>query len=166
MRTRRLVPVITAHAATLMSVSLAAPVAAAPGAGPHGTLTLVMKQTQREVVDLGATGTTIGDVVTGGGDLRRSAQGAVLGTWNYRAETVRVDIPGGSESRLTTQWYALGKGSIMVSGLVSIQQGTRPTKPHPLVIVGGTGIYTGARGTMTLLPKGPDDYIATFHFVS
>jgi hypothetical protein len=89
-------------------------------------------QTEREVLDLGATGTTFGDVVTGSGDLRRSPSGMTIGSWSYRAETVRVNIPGGNESRLTTQWCALGKGSIMVSGLVSVQQGTRPTRRQPL----------------------------------
>jgi hypothetical protein len=166
MRTRRLVHVIAAVAATLVSVSIAVPASATPRTGPHGTLTILMTQTAREVLDLGATGTTVGDVVTGSGDLRRSAQGATIGTWTYRAETMRVNIPGGNENRLTTQWYALGKGSLMASGLISLQQGTRPTKPQPLVIVGGTGIYSGARGTMTLLPKGPDEYVATFRFAS
>ncbi len=165
MRTLRLVSVISVVAA-LMSLSVAAPASATIRASPHGTLTVLLTQTEREVLDLGGTGTTIGDVVTGSGDLRRTAQGSTIGSWAYRAETVRVNIPGGSENRLTTQWYTLGKGSIMVSGMISLQQGTRPTRPQPLVIVGGTGSYRGAAGTMTLLPKGPDDYVATFRFVS
>jgi hypothetical protein len=127
MRTRPLVLAIVTVA--MVSASVAVPASATPRTGPHGTLTILMTQTAREVLDLGPTGTTVGDVVAGGGDLRRSAQGAPIGTWTYRAETVRVNIPGGNENRLTTQWYALGKGSLMVSGLISLQQGSRPTKP-------------------------------------
>jgi hypothetical protein len=150
----------------LVLVSGAIPASAATRTGPTGKLTLHMVQTQRDVLDLGSSGTTVGDVVTGSGDLLRSDGGAVIGSWAYRAETVRVSIPGGTENRLSTQWFSLGKGSIMVTGLISLQQGTRPTASQALIIVGGTGIYAGSKGTMRMTVQGPDDYTAAFRFVS
>ncbi len=164
MNTRRLTVALVAAAAT--TLALAGPAAAVRPAAPSGSLTIYTHQTQRDVLDLGETGTTVGDVVTGSGTLALKKGGKMVGSYSYRSETVTVNIPGGNESRLSTNVYTLPGGTIMATGLVSIQQGTRPTKPQPQIIVGGTGRYAGARGTMTLVPKNANDYVRTFDFIS
>lgn len=164
MNMRRLtVALAVVAAATLTAV---VPAHAALPAAPSGTLTIYTHQTQRDVLDLGATGETVGDVVTGHGTVAWKKNGKTVGSYAYRSETVAVNIPGGSQSRLSTNVYSLPGGTIMATGLVSVQQGTRPTKPQPQIIIGGTGKYAGARGTMTLTPKNANDYERTFTFVS
>lgn len=149
------------------AVAVALPAKAAPTAptAPTGTLTIYLKQDQREVLDLGVAGTTVGDVVTGSGNVSRTNGGAAVGTFVYRAEAVRVNIPGGIENRMSTLWITLPKGSIAATSLISVPQGTRPVAVHQYIIIGGTGAYAGARGTMGFKPLGPDDYRAKFRFI-
>ena len=154
-----------AVAAGALVVGAAAPAIAIAPAAPSGSLTVYTNETQHNVLDLGASGTTVGDVVTGSGTTSATKGGKANGTFAYRAETVRVNMPGGNLNRINSSVYDLPGGTIMVAGLVSIQQGTEPTKPQPLIIVGGTGKYAGANGTVTLTP-GKKSYKATFTFTS
>lgn len=159
---RRIVSIVSIGILAAPLLAVAAPATAAPASD---RLTVFISQDQREVLDLGAAGTTVGDVVTGSGDVSRTKGGAATGTFAYRAETVRVNIPGGVENRLSTFWVTLPKGSIAATSLVSISQGTRPATVQQFVILGGTGAYTGAQGTMVMKPLGPDDYRLTYRFV-
>ncbi len=154
-----------AVAATALAISVAAPASARVPAAPSGSLTVFSAETQHNVLDLGGSGLTVGDVVTGSGDVSMSKGGKSVGSFVYRAETVRVNIPGGNLNRINSSAYDLQDGTIMLTGLVSIQQGTEPTKPQPLIIVGGTGKYAGANGTATLVP-GKKFYKVTFTFTS
>lgn len=160
---RATVAVAIAAAAT---VAVAVPAHAARPAAPSGTLTVYSKQTARNVLDLGASGITVGDVVTGSGTVSLTKGGKAVGTFAYRAETVRVAIPGGNENRISTAVTSLPGGTILTSGLVSIQQGTRPTKTQPVVIVGGTGDYAGARGTAIQNPGPNNTWTTTYKFTS
>lgn len=164
MSVRRLAIALTAAAA--LALTVAAPAQAARPTAPSGTLTVYNHQTQRDILDLGASGTTVGDVITGSGTVALSAGGKSVGTFAYRAETVRVNMPGGNENRISTTVTSLPGGTILTSGLVSAQQGTRPTKTEQVVIVGGTGDYAGARGTATLNPGTNNRYKVTFTFTS
>ena len=156
-----------AIAATALALSAAAPALATAPAKPTGTMTVYSHSTQRNVLDIDASGgITIGDVVTGSGTVATTKGGKSVGTFAYRAETVRVNMPGGNENRISTSVYSLPGGTILLSGLVSVQQGTRPTKTEPVVIVGGTGKYAGAAGTATLNPGSTDNYKVTFKFTS
>jgi hypothetical protein len=130
-----------------------------------GTVTVYITQSEREVLDVGAAGVTIGDVVTGSGSASRTRGGAEIGTFAYRAETVRVNIPGGVENRLSTFWVTLPKGTLAATALVSVPQGTRPVGVQQFVIIGGTGAYAGVRGTMNFKPLSPDEYRLTYRFV-
>ncbi len=157
---------IAAVAAAAVAVAVAAPASAAVPTAPSGTLTIYNHQTQFNRLDLGANGPNVGDVATGSGTVALSKGGKVVGSFTYRAESVRVNIPGGNENLITTAVYTLPGGTIMTSGLVSAQQGTRPTKTEPVIIVGGTGDYIGASGTATLNPGKKSTYTVTFRFVS
>lgn len=154
-----------AIAAAALAVSVAAPVSAVAPAAPSGSLVVYSNDTQRNVLDLGGSGTTVGDIVTGSGTTSFTKGGKSNGTFYYRAETVRVNMPGGNLTRINNAVYDLPGGTLMTAGLVSIQQGTEPTKSQDLVIVGGTGKYAGANGTAKLVP-GAKNYKVTFTFTS
>jgi hypothetical protein len=151
----------TVVASTAMAASAAAPASAAPDSGK---LTVYMSQTERNVLDLGATGITIGDVVSGSGNVSKTKGGATIGSFAYRSETVRVNIPGGIENRLSTIWFSLPGGSLMASTVINVPSGTRPVKSQDYVILGGTGKYAGAAGDMVFTPLSPDDYKVVFRF--
>lgn len=154
---------ITSIALTSAAViAFAGPATAAPSGN---TLTVYENQVQREVLDLGGDGPTIGDVITGSGPITRTVGGPSIGTFVYRAETVAVNMPGGLENRLSTIWVTLPKGSIAATSLVSVPQGTRPVAVQPHVIMGGTGAYAGVRGTMMFKPISADVYRLTYRFV-
>ena len=157
-----------ALAATLafgLSVAGAAlPAQAAPKDG--STLTLFNKRLTRETVDFPPNGTTVGDLTVGTGTLARTQGGAVIGTLSWSAQNVQVNIPGGIENRLSIQWLTLPGGALETSSLVSVPQGTTPVKTQQYVIVGGTGKYAGARGSMAFTPLGPEDYKMVFRFTS
>ncbi|MHB1066074.1 MAG: allene oxide cyclase barrel-like domain-containing protein [Candidatus Nanopelagicales bacterium] len=154
-----------AIAATVVAGLAVAPMAQAATRDHGSTLKVFLQATEREVLDLGATGATLGDVVTGSGTVRASRNGKALGTFAYRAETVRVNMPGGIESRQSTQWITLADGSIMTSSLISVPQGARPVASQEYVIVGGTGHYAGVAGTATFTPKSANRYVLTFDFI-
>lgn len=163
MKIRILAP--AAIAAAALALSVAVPASATAPAAPSGSLTVFSDETQHNVLDLGGSGTTVGDVVTGSGTTSWTKGGKQVGTFAYRAETVRVNMPGGNLTRINNAVYDLPGGTLMTAGLVSIQQGTEPTKPQPLIIVGGTGKYAGANGTATLVPNAKY-YKVTFTFTS
>ena len=165
MNIRRLT-VVAAAIAVAVAVAVATPALAVAPAKPSGTLTIYTHQTQRDVLDLGESGSSTGDIVTGSGSVAMSKSGKAVGTYAYSSETVRVNIPGGSEMRISTSVYTLPGGTILVSGLTSVQQGTRPTKPQAQVIVGGTGKYAGAAGSVAVVPRNANDYTRVFSFVS
>jgi len=156
---------VAAIASAALAVSVAAPALAVAPAAPSGSLVVFNDETQHNVLDLGGSGVTVGDVVTGSGSVALTKGGKSIGTFAYRAETVKVNMPGGNLNRINNSVYDLPDGTIMVAGLVSVQQGTEPTKPQPLIIVGGTGKYAGANGTVTLTPA-KKYYKATFTFTS
>ena len=147
-----------------VALTAAAPATAAVAAHSSKNMTVYIAQTERNVLDLGATGITVGDVVTGSGDVSKTKGGSTIGTFAYRAETVRVNIPGGIENRLSTMWVSLPGGSLMASTVINVPSGTRPVKSQEYVILGGTGKYSGAAGDMTFTPLSPDEYKLAFHF--
>jgi hypothetical protein len=161
MRIRRLTAVAAASALTAGALALTTPAAAAPS----GSLTVWSTQTEQNKVDVGATGLTTGDITTGSGTVAMTQTGKAAGTFAYAATTVRVGIPGGNSTSLTTSVYTLPKGTISLQGLISVPQGTPPVKTETFVIVGGTGAYAGARGVAVRNP-GPTTWKVTFTFVS
>jgi hypothetical protein len=170
MRNRMMITVAAVVIATGGLVAAGVPAGAqglptphATGKG-HGTLkgTFYLHQTERQAIDIGATGTSVGDVVTGSGTVSTSRGGAAIGSFAYRAETLTVAIPGGTESRNSILWVTLDGGRIAATSLISVQAGARPVATQEYVVLGGTGTYARVRGTMTFTPVSADDYTVTF----
>lgn len=159
---------IAAGAGLMLALPVAASAVAAPAAKAYKApddFKMYTTQTERVEWDGGDAGTSVLDVVVGSGELRKKPGGAVKGTNTYRAETVRVDVPGGIEYRQSSQSYQLKNGTLLTSGLISVPSGARPVEPQDFAIVGGTGDYSGARGSMKFVPKGPNKNVVKFRFV-
>lgn len=165
---RTLTRAIVAGGSLMLAFPVVSPAGAAPAAKSYqapANFKLYLTQTDRVEWDDGDPGTSVFDVVVGSGELRKKSGGSVKGTSTYRAETVRLDIPGGIEYRQSSQSYQLNSGTILTSGLIAVPSGARPVDPQDFAIVGGTGDYSGARGSMKFVPKSPNSYVVKFRFV-
>jgi hypothetical protein len=102
----------------------------------------------RQYVDLGAAGGSLGDEIPSDGDLT-DADGNVIGTFDTNGVTTRVTST--SETRFITAQYTFGDGSdsFVIEGAQPFETGGGQAKvnnPLHYAVVGGTGKYMGANG--------------------
>jgi hypothetical protein len=132
----------------------------------HSTLTVVTKNRQIEVVDLGAQGPTQGDM---------RVTNALLYNDNGREKVGRFDQfgvmtdPADEASEKAhmverTFTYTLPGGEISAQGLAPYPKFDSPTPKSVDAISGGTGKYAGVRGEVSLQTRG-NKVIHTFHFI-
>jgi len=151
---------------TTLAVGMAGSVMVPPAqATPSDTLTVFVTRKECQQIDLPPAGKTVGDVTIGVMDVSRKRGGPVVGTWAYNAITVRIDVPGGVDSRMATQWLTLPGGSIQTSALIEAPIGAPLVKEQSYVVSGGTGRFAGVRGTMSLTPVDDDERKLVFRFV-
>lgn len=153
--------VIAAAALALAATLLPPPAQAAPS----GSLTVFGTRIQWQQIDLPPNGDTTGDLTIGLMNVARKRGGPVVGSFTYNATTVRVNMPGGVQNRMATSWLTMPNGAIQANSLVEAPQGTPVTKDQVFIIVGGTGKYVGARGTMTLSIIDDDERKMVYSFV-
>ena len=110
----------------------------AAGTGP-ATIRINERELKVTRVDLGAKGISPGDIEVVRARLLERGTGTVIG----RSELVCsfVDVV---RSRVCRGTYILPKGKLVVGGSLMYRQF------YDLAVVGGTGLYDNARGTMTL----------------
>jgi hypothetical protein len=110
------------------------------GTGGHGkSLTVIEHATTDTTTDTGATGDTVGDILTFANDVFDAADATKVGT--DQGYCVRVVAGTSYECTWTT---VLAGGQIVVAGPFFDK------KDSTLAITGGTGRYRNARGTMDL----------------
>lgn len=102
----------------------------------------------REVMDMGEKGLTLGDYVNGNGDLLDES-GQVIGQFDVSSQITRTTE--GVEARMTTAEYQFGDGtdSFIIQGAEQVEtESGLPAQDRPLTyaVVGGTGTYMGADG--------------------
>ena len=102
----------------------------------------------RTVVDTGAVGTSVGDLIVTTGDVSRSESGPRIGFYTTNQITVRADTSAGREIRRVELSISLPSGMIFATSLIRAQTGVPPTQPMTFAVTGGTGRYAGARGTL------------------
>jgi hypothetical protein len=143
--------IVLASIATVLATALVGvtPATAAPGKDRPKPIVVFIGFGTRDIIDIGDPGASHGDVTTGTGPVWRTLAGEVIGDYVYRAETIEGV---GLESRLTTLWVNLPGGSLAATALIEVPQGAPPTENQLFVVLGGTGRYKGAQGTMTLKP--------------
>jgi hypothetical protein len=112
-----------------------------PSAASTGPATITINDRQVAVtrVDVGARGTSPGDTEIVRAVLLQRGTRAVIG----RGELVCTFVDG-VRSRVCRGTYVLPKGELVVGGSVLYRQF------YDLAVLGGTGLYDNARGTLTV----------------
>lgn len=137
---------------------LAVPVAglasatAAPADPPTRLDQLFIDITSRTVIDVGASGSSVGDLTITAGTVSATPGGDRIGYFTTR---VVVVVPGAmSERRDTYVQLRLPGGTLMLRQLQVDPTGAPPNAVHRMAIVGGNGPYFAARGQATTTPVG------------
>lgn len=141
MRTHRLA--ILALGASVLLVSCSS----ADSRGDLQEVTFTASFVDRQVVDTGDEGGSIGDYVSGYGNLLDES-GATIGHFDVNTFITRFD--GKAEGRYVSAEYSFGDGrdSFLISGSEAFDPGGIASEDHTLTyaITGGTGTYIGAAG--------------------
>lgn len=134
------------------AVAAAAPLAAAPAAPSSAlTLTATLDTHSMARVDARPKGQSPGDQSIFSATLRHD------GHADGRAEFVQTLVDPRYQGLSIRASLLLGDGTIELQGAGLDRRppgGARPSRQTDLAIVGGTGTYAGARGTVHLIPVG------------
>ena len=155
----RAAKVVTAIASLVLMGSVMAPAIAAPQSDSY-----FMKRTDRQVVDLGGSGTSVGDMVFASGTVSKKRGGTAVGTYNFRGITVAVPIPGGRENRDALTQFNFKSGTVLMERINSVPAGTLPDSTEIYPIIGGTGVYAGVNGTVVFSVLNEAEYKVVFRF--
>jgi hypothetical protein len=144
---RRIIALALASAIALPLAGFATSAQAAPRADR-----IFLHVDTRTVIDVGATGSSLGDLTITHGTLADTLEGEKIGSWTARLVVV---VPGATkERRDTLLHFILPGGVLMTRGIYESPSGKLPSEPHRIPIIGGTGDYFGARGQVVLTPLG------------
>ena len=128
-------------------------------------LTVYQKQTAIKKFDLGEKGDSVGDLVTRTGNLFFKLDGSVVGKYYTNALTTHTDK--NFDWRQFTVEFNLPEGEILTMDYVKIESGKAAVKGFAArgVILGGTGIYSGIRGSYDKSLESDDVSKVTFHIL-
>ena len=144
---RRIITLVLASAIAIPLAGFATSAQAAPRADR-----IFLHVDTRTIIDVGATGSSLGDLTITHGTLANTLEGDKIGSWTARLVVV---VPGATkERRDTLLHFILPGGVLMTRGIYESPSGKLPSEPHRIAIVGGTGDYFGARGQVVLTPLG------------
>jgi hypothetical protein len=144
---RRIITLALASAIALPLAGFATSAQAAPRADR-----IFMHIDTRTVIDVGATGSSVGDLTVTHGTLADTLEGDKVGSWTAR---VVVVVPGTTkERRDTLVHFILPGGVLLTRGIYLSPTAKPPTRPVRMAIIGGTGDYFGSRGQVVLTPLG------------
>jgi len=107
--------------------------------------------------DLGAKGHSVSDLITRTGDLHFELNGPAVGKYYAQAKITHVFATDNSDMREYTQALYLPEGEILTMNYTKVELGQLAGTGHSHrgVIVGGTGIYSGIRGSYDITISGP-----------
>ena len=144
---RRIITLVLASAIAIPLAGFATSAQAAPRADR-----IFLHVDTRTIIDVGATGSSLGDLTITHGTLANTLEGDKIGSWTARLVVV---VPGATkERRDTLLHFILPGGVLMTRGIYESPSGKLPSEPHRIAIIGGTGDYFGARGQVVLTPLG------------
>ncbi|CAB4909406.1 unannotated protein [freshwater metagenome] len=144
---RRIITLALASAIAIPLAGFATSAQAAPRADR-----IFLHVDTRTIIDVGATGSSLGDLTITHGTLANTLEGDKIGSWTARLVVV---VPGATkERRDTLLHFILPGGVLMTRGIYESPSGKLPSEPHRIAIIGGTGDYFGARGQVVLTPLG------------
>jgi hypothetical protein len=156
-------------AVSVIALSLAAAsgvVAPAASAGKAPADRVVfLERVEVQTVDLGATGPSVGDLRVTRGIVRATRGGKKIGTYATSQVTVGSGLVGGTEERSVIMEITIGSSDITMTSMYVVPAGAAPIAKVVHPIVGGTGRYLGAKGSLTLVPLNDTTYRAKLKFV-
>lgn len=150
--------------AMLMLVAVLVPLLATACGSSTTTTTLRFDvvPTERQLVDNGAAGASMGDALASNGDLRNS-DGETIGRYSLHGFNTQV-MPGREERFLNMEYAFDAEDAIEAQGSndypLNTSTGSSTADGHAddtivLAIIGGTGRYDTARGSCTLNFEAP-----------
>jgi hypothetical protein len=121
-----------------------------------GTIRITDREVKRMTVDVGPHGVSAGDVQS----IRHLLFNKRI-TTRAIGHSELVCMSTGNSSSVCNGTYFLPKGRIVVGG------GTTPPLFYELAVLGGTGLYDNARGTLTVtsLRRKPVEELLVFRLV-
>jgi len=137
---------------TFLTAALVASMTLAAAARAADHIAVIEHPTDEKTIDLGAKGDSVGDLLVFANPLFDSANKTQVGT--DQGSCVRT-VAGKSWECLWTN--TLKDGNIMVEGPFS-----DTAKDDVFAVIGGTGKYAGARGTMKLHIRDEKNYDFVF----
>ena len=140
---RRWVKAISAAMTLILVASLAPVVSAAE------TMNLSFGAPSRTVIDHAPAGSSVGDLTITTGDVLDASTGKRIGYYTTNQVTVRADAVTRREIRRVDLSISLKEGSIFAVALIRATEGAPPSQTMRFAVVGGTGDYDGARGSLT-----------------
>ena len=144
---RRLTGVGAALVVVALAMAAALPAASSQRGQDH-TIRVIEVQTEADSLDLGHRGPSLGDEFVFHSDLRTDGESV-----GHDGGTCTVtSLEEGSMGELqcvVTLWFE--EGQITAQGL--IQPSETSPEQFEVAITGGTGIYVGAAGQITVLPR-------------
>jgi hypothetical protein len=157
---RRFFSVSTAIFVVAATLFMGAPSATAAKAD----LVWYLDRTFRDVMDVGTSGDSHGDITVTNGNISEVRGGKAVGSYVTSQITVQLNIPGGRQDRKTDIALTVNGGVIYTTALVAANAGTPPTKTTAHAIIGGTGKYSSVSGEMILKPLTGTRYKVSFFF--
>jgi hypothetical protein len=111
-----------------------------------------------QYIDVAPSGLSIGDQYMRRGDIMFAADGPAVGEYYSQATIVFLDTAAGKSARSFVSETILPDGTIYKLDLVQTSHGKPMTEGHKHegAIIGGTGKYSGIRGSyiLELMPSG------------
>ena len=131
-------------------------------------LILTSFKTSTETLDIGNNGLDMGDLTVNMGDVYDKKAAEKVGSYVNRHITVHVDEVGGTDTRDILIQYILPRGTISMTQIMTYSSTTHlPMTEGVRAIIGGTGIYAGAKGYQSFAPipgKPAGWYLIKFFF--
>jgi hypothetical protein len=126
-------------------------------------LIVYQKQTAIKKNDLGDKGDSVGDLLTRTGNLFFKLDGPTVGKYYTNALTTHTDKS--VDWRQFTVEFNLPEGEILTMDYVKTESGKPATKGFAArgVILGGTGVYSGIRGSYDKSLDSDEISKVTFH---
>lgn len=129
-------------------------------------LSFKSKIVNREVIDIGKIGGSLGDMVIGNGDVM-DLNGNIIGAVEYQGVVSHINAD--SEIRWLQSEYAFGDGTDSI-GMEGAEEFQTPSglpvlnRPQIFAVTGGTGKYFGANGQCLVHRTEGNNFITTCQF--
>ncbi|HAN71851.1 MAG TPA: hypothetical protein DCQ36_09750 [Actinobacteria bacterium] len=131
-------------------------------------MTVYLGSDDSQALDTGTVGSSEGDEFFRHGPVSRKLGGKTIGEYFLVAQIVRSDGAGKMEWRQLTRDFILPGGTILIGGIHTVPLGNQTPvvgQVNHLPILGGTGIYRGARGEQISTTLSTDPWAAKVEFL-